>query len=269
MPEHSWEEKLEALQETLRSYKKVAVAFSAGVDSTFLLAVAHEVLGNNALAITAQSPVFPAREHAEALDFCAQRGIRQIVFDADQFSVNGFAENPPERCYICKRSLFESICEKAHAEGFDIVVDGSNTDDLSDYRPGHKALQELGIQSPLVECGFSKQDIRDASAAMGLPTATKQSFACLATRIPYGETITPEKLATIDAAEQILLDLGLSVVRVRLNGSEGRIETKPEDFKLVLENREHIVAGFKECGLDSATLDLRGYRTGSMNKIGL
>ena len=267
MPEHSWKEKLEALQETLRSYEKVAVAFSAGVDSTFLLAVAHEVLGNNALAITAQSPVFPAREHDEALDFCAQRGIRQIVFDADQFSVNGFAENPPERCYICKRSLFESICTKAHAEGFDIVVDGSNTDDLNDYRPGHKTLQELGIQSPLVACGFSKQDIRDASAAMGLPTATKQSFACLATRIPYGEAITPEKLATIDAAEQILLDLGLSVVRVRLNGSEGRIETKPEDFKLVLENREHIVARFKECGLDSATLDLRGYRTGSMNKL--
>ena len=260
------DEKLKALRETLQSYGKLAVAFSAGVDSTFLLAVAHEVLDENALAITAQSPVVPAREHEEALDFCAQRGIRQIVFNADQFKVEGFAANPPDRCYICKRSLFESICNKARSEGFDIVVDGSNTDDLSDYRPGHKALQELGIQSPLVACGFSKQDIRDASKAMGLPTATKQSFACLATRIPYGETITPEKLSTIDVAEQILLDLGLSVVRVRLNGSEGRIETKPEDFALVLNNREQIVAGFATCGLDSATLDLRGYRAGSMNE---
>ncbi len=260
------EEKLKALQETLQSYGKVAVAFSAGVDSTFLLAVAHEVLRENALAITVQSPVVPAREHDEALSFCSQRGIRHIVFSADQFSVEGFAANPPDRCYICKRSLFESICNKAHSEGFNVVVDGSNNDDLSDYRPGHKALQELSIQSPLVECGFSKQDIRDASAAMGLSTATKQSFACLATRIPYGETITPEKLARIDTAEQILLDLGLSVVRVRLNGSEGRIETKPEDFELVLKNREQIIAGFATCGLDSATLDLRGYRTGSMNE---
>lgn len=263
---NTWEEKLEDLQAHLAHYPKLAVAFSSGVDSTFLLAVAHRVLGEKVCALTAQSPVFPACEQNEAEDFCTQHNIRHIVFDVDHFNVDGFAQNPPERCYICKHALFSqmlAICEEA---GLGPLVDGSNTDDLSDFRPGHKALQELAIESPLVACGFSKQDIRDASAAMGLATATKQSFACLATRFPYGHSITPEALARIDVAEQALLDLGLSTVRVRVNGEEARIEILVEEFDILLAHRESVVAHIKAAGFSYVALDLQGYRTGSMNE---
>ena len=263
---HTYEEKLDQLRTWLAGLDKLAVAFSGGVDSTFLLAVAHEVLGSAVCALTAQSPAFPAREHNEAEEFCTQRGIRQMVFDAHQFDVEGFADNPPERCYLCKKSLFTRMKELANDQDLGMLCDGSNTDDLSDYRPGNAALRELGVASPLVACGFSKQDVRAASRALGLATADKPSFACLATRFPYGQRITPEALAQVDAAEQALLNMGLSTVRVRSMGSEARIEALPNELELLLAHREKVVAAIKDAGYTYVSADLQGYRSGSMNE---
>ncbi|MBQ9021837.1 MAG: ATP-dependent sacrificial sulfur transferase LarE [Eggerthellaceae bacterium] len=266
MSKSGWEEKLEALKQHLADYGRLAVAFSGGVDSTFLLAVTHKVLGDNACALTAQSPAFPEREHAEALDFCKQRGIRHLVFDAKQLDIEGFVQNSPERCYFCKRGLFESMMNLAQEHDLGPVADGSNTDDTSDYRPGSRALSELNIVSPLLECGFSKNDIRAASAALGLATAEKPSFACLATRIPYGTPITADALAQLGAAEQALLDLGLTAVRVRINGAEARIEVPPSEMEKAFKLRDDIVRHLKEAGFNYVALDLEGYRTGSMNE---
>ena len=260
------EDKLRTLKEHIAQYDKLAVAFSAGVDSTFLLYVAHEVLGNAVCALTAQSPAFPSREHAESVDFCSEHGIRQIVFGARHFEIEGFADNPPERCYLCKKALFGTMMSIASMQGLGQLADGSNTDDMLDYRPGNRAVQELGVVSPLVECGFSKRDIRDASALIGLRTAAKPSLACLATRAPYGQTITPELLGRIDASEQVLIDMGLNTVRVRANGDEARIEVLTEDMEAVLGQRERIVDALKETGFSYVSLDLQGYRTGSMNE---
>lgn len=260
------EQKLEQLKEHLASYGKVAVAFSAGVDSSFLLAVAHDVLGDAACALTAQSPAFPAREHADALTFCQVRGIRQIVFDAEQFAVEGFVENGPQRCYYCKRALFSKMLTLAETEGLGQLVDGSNTDDLADYRPGGQALQELGVQSPLVTCGFSKQEIRDASRLLHLASADKASLACLATRFAYGQTITQEGLERVDATESALLAYGMSTVRVRVNGDEARIEVLPQDFPVIMNNRERVLADVKDAGFAYVALDLQGYRSGAMNE---
>lgn len=268
--------KLQALKDDLASIGPCAVAFSAGVDSTLLLAVAHEVLADDVIAITADSPVQPARELEEAQDFCASRGIRHIVVSEDQFNIEGFDRNPPERCYLCKQALFGHIMDRAADEGHPHVLEGSNTDDMHDYRPGYKAVEELGVKSPLLDAGLSKQDIRAISYEMDLPTFNKQSFACLATRFATNTTITREKLAIVGAAEQLLLDLGLSTVRVRFEGSTtdhqgatARIEVDPHEFSLIMDedNRNRIVRNFKTLGFAHVSLDLEGYRTGSMNTV--
>jgi uncharacterized protein len=246
------------------------VAFSGGVDSTLLLYAAHEALADRAVAVTARSCSFPARELAEAEAFCGEHGIRHFITDSEELDIEGFSSNPPNRCYLCKTELFGKIGEIARREGLACVAEGSNTDDEGDYRPGLVAVAEQGVKSPLREAGLSKDDIRKISAGLGLPTAGKQSFACLSSRFVYGETITEEKLARVDRAEQLLLDLGFTQVRVRVHGEAGdqaRIEIMPDEFPQLLaeETRDRVVSSFTELGFKYVSLDLTGYRTGSMN----
>ena len=261
------EEKLDALCAALSGYGKLAVAFSAGVDSSFLLAVAHEELGDAACALTATGPAFPVREQNEAVAFCKEHGIRHLLFDADQFAIEGFENNPPERCYICKHALFTRMLEMVNKQDLGVLADGSNVDDLGEHRPGKQALRELGIVSPLVDCGFTKADIRAASEVLGLPTATKQSSPCLATRFPYNTLLTPEALALVGTAEEYLLELGFSPLRVRVHGSTARVEIEPAQFELFEERREEITSVLKTLGYDQVELDERGFRSGSMDEL--
>ena len=244
------------------------MAFSSGVDSTLLLKVAHDVLGKQALAVTARAPWFPARETAEAEDFCRREGIRQIFLDLGLETVPEFAENPKNRCYLCKIYIFRNVIKVAAAEGFSAVAEGSNVDDLGDYRPGLQAIAELGVKSPLREAGLTKAEIRELSCELGLPTWEKPSFACLASRFAYGETITQEKLSMVEQAEEFLRELGLHQFRVRIHGTLARIEVEPEEIARLAEPvvREKIVEKFRTLGFLYVSLDLEGYRTGKMNR---
>ena len=259
------EEKFNRLKEILRSFESVAVAFSGGVDSTFLLKVAHDVLKNNAVAITAASSFVPQREIEEAKNFCAAENIRQIIFKADVLSIDGVKENPQNRCYLCKYSLFKNFLNIAAENKISCVVEGSNKDDEGDYRPGMKALAELKIKSPLRSAGLFKYEIRQLSQKLNLPTADKPSMACLATRFVYGEILTAEKLARVETAENFLYDAGFKQLRVRVHNNLARIEILPADFEKIFNVREKIIAEFKNFGFDYITLDLQGYRSGSMN----
>ena len=269
------EEKLQRLEDILRDYGSAAVAFSGGVDSTFLLAVAHNVLGDHCLAVTADSPSFPRREHDGAAEFCRERGIRQIFFQSDELDNEDYVKNPKNRCYYCKHSLFDRMKQIAAEHGLQEVAEGSNVDDLGDYRPGLQAIGELGIRSPLREAGFTKEEIRACSKEMALPTWDKPSFACLASRVPYGESVTEEKLSMVERAENVLSDMGLTQYRVRLHGRlfkesrpMARIEMLPDEFAVIMqkENRKRVVEEFKKAGFSNVTLDLEGYRMGSMNQ---
>lgn len=261
-------EKLEHLKKYLKELHSVAVAFSSGVDSTFLLKVAADTLGDKVIAVTASSGSFPKREFDEAAAFCEKEGIRQFICETEELKIEGFAQNPKNRCYLCKKEIFEKIRAIAEENGMEYIAEGSNLDDNGDYRPGLLAVAELGIKSPLRECDLTKADIRALSRYLGLPTWEKQSFACLATRFVYGETITEEKLHMVDRAEQLLLDMGFHQVRVRIHGMMARIEIKPEEFGMLMaeENRSRIIEKFREYGFTYITMDLMGYRTGSMNE---
>jgi len=260
---------LKRLQSSLEKTGSLAVAYSGGVDSNFLLKVAHDVLKNKVIAVTARSATFPEREFKEASDFTRSAGIKHIVIKTAELKIKGFSDNQPDRCYLCKYELFSKIKAFARKHGINWIAEGSNIDDLDDYRPGKQALKELGIISPLQDAGFNKDAIRKLSKKMGLPKWDKQSFACLASRFPYGEKITRDKLAMVDKAEQYLINLGFQQVRVRYHGDTARIEVaeaeKRKFFNLKLMNDVH--KKFRGIGFAYCALDLQGYRTGSMNEV--
>lgn len=262
------DQKLAQLKALLKKLGSVVVAFSGGVDSTFLLKVAQEVLRDKVLAVTIDSNSFAKKELREANVFCEQQGIVQEVCKFNELDVEGFCQNPPNRCYICKKALFENLLEIAKEHKIAFVVEGSNIDDEGDYRPGMQAVKELGICSPLREVGLTKQEIRELSRNYGLVVWNKPSSACLSSRFAYGEQITREKLKMVEQAEQFLQDLGFTQVRVRVHGSLARIEVLSEEIPQLMlqDNRKRIAEKLKEYGFSYVTMDLCGYRIGSMNE---
>ena len=262
-------EKKGRLEQIFRDIGGAVVAFSGGVDSTFLLKMAVDTLGaENVLAVTARSSTYPESELREARRAVEAFGVSHEEVDSEELQIEGFAENLPDRCYYCKKELFGKLVEIARREGYNTVVDGTNADDAFDHRPGRKAARELEIRSPLLEAGLTKEDIRSLSKEMGLRTWDKGSFACLASRFPYGDMITEEKLEQVGLAEEVLREAGFRQFRVRHHGTVARIEVAAEEIPRLHDAgfAGRIVRALKELGYKYVTLDLEGYRTGSMNE---
>ena len=264
---HEAEKKLNRLREDIGKWGSLAVGFSGGADSSFLLFVAHEVLMDRVLAVTAVDASIPERELAEAKAFCETYGIRQVFVSVDPMQDEGYKQNSPDRCYFCKKRIFSQIQETARENGIATVAEGSNVDDLGDYRPGLRAIEELAVVSPLRQAGLSKSEIRALSKEFGLPTWNKPAYACLASRFVYGEEITEEKLRMVDRAEQFLIEQGFGKERVRMHGKLARIEVSEADIPRLLEEemRKAVYDKFREIGFLFVTLDLHGYQLGSMN----
>lgn len=262
------EEKQARLAEILNGLGSVLVAYSGGVDSTFLAAAARRTLGDNVLAVTAASPTYPSSEIEDARAVAGKLGFRHVVIETDELDNPEFVRNDRSRCYYCKGELFGKLWEIARNEGLAVVVDGSNADDTGDYRPGRRAGQELAVRSPLLEAGLTKTEIREISRQWDLPTWKKPSFACLSSRFPYGTSITLDALERIEQAEKYLRSLGLVQLRVRHHEPMARIEVDSEGFSILLdpEVRSGVVRRFRELGYTYVTLDLEGYRTGSLNE---
>jgi uncharacterized protein len=261
------DDKLLLLKSRLKEYKSAVIAFSGGVDSTFLARIAKDVFGDNLLLITATSSTYPFYELDEAKSLAAMLGINHKIIISEEIEIPGYADNPPDRCYYCKSELFGKIKYIASKEGFDAILDGSNADDLKDFRPGMKAKQEKGVISPLADSGFTKNDIRHFSAELKLPTATKQSYACLASRFPYGEKITKVKLDRLAMAEFEVRKLGFSQFRIRSHENLARFEFIPAEMDKAWEIKDKLTEICKNSGFNFATIDLKGYRSGSMNEV--
>jgi uncharacterized protein len=260
-------DKLEQLKQYIGKTKSAVIAFSGGVDSTFLAKVAGEVLGARVLLVTASSSTYPQRELESAIELAKKMQLPHRVIVSEELEIEGFSDNPMDRCYYCKSELFAKIKKIAISEGYESVYEGSNIDDLQDYRPGRRAVKELGIGSPLCEAKLTKDEIRLYSATLGLPTASKPSFACLASRFPYGEKITKTKLDRVGLAEDALFKMGLRQFRVRSHQDVARIEIASEEMESAWLRRDELSSKCKEAGFTYISIDLTGYRTGAMNEV--
>jgi len=265
----SAEEKLSKLKKVVGELESVVIAFSGGVDSTLVAKVCYDVLKDNAMAVTARSETYPDFEFEEAKKLAKEIGIRHMVIDTSELAIEGFANNPPERCYFCKTELFGKLKDIAKEQGFLNVADGANLDDTKEFRPGLEASKELDVKSPLKISGMTKQDIREVSKMLNISNWDKPAYACMSSRFPYGQSITEEKLSMVSEAEKYLRSLGLIQFRVRHHETIARIEVLPEDIHLLTNSpaREELTGKFKEIGFTYITLDLEGYRSGSMNEV--